>query len=393
MNTVLARVNQFIETRITQNEPNIVGRFGLYRIFYAVFYLWIIAHYNYRELALIPAGEWQPLLPLLWTNAPPNAGLLALLEVLLVGGLVLLLVGYQTRLATAVILVTGIILTTTRYSFGKIDHYDTFMIAYTPFVMLFYNWGKIYSIDALLRARLGEPVSDPTDSRWQEAWPLLIILFMIVVLFTTGGILKLLPDRNSWLWHVNVIRKVTFEYNKGMNPNPLAGFIYDTPLIYGSLRFAAVFFETFFFLALVNNKWRTFFVSSAVLFHLYNLLFNGITFLDMLIIYALFIDWQALYSRWWPKVLKPQFERLATPILIAGSVSLAIIIALVWSSSYDSITRTVLRIIPVQPVWALAAVIALYSVVRSGWNIMQDILAFLRRGNKWNVVPQSADQT
>lgn len=378
-NALLDRLNTFIDNRVKWIEPHIVGRIGLFRIIYAVFYLWVIARYNYPELATIPAGQWKPLITYSWMPTPPIAPFLIVAQIGLILGLMLVLVGYRTRFSTLLVLLTGIFLTGVRYSFNKMDHYDHLMVSYIPAIMFLYDWGRTYSIDAILRARRGISVPDPNTSNWQDAWPLLLVLAIVVVLFTMAGVLKLYPDRGSWIWNEDVIRKVTHKYNKGFEPNPLAFLIVNNAIVYGPLRFLAVGFETSFILAIFSRRFRAFFIGSAVLFHLYNLVFNGIDFVEMMIVYAFFIDWQALYTRFWPQMLKLRLANVPTMALTMGSAVLAVGLCAWWVSDFDSLPRQIFRLVPTTAIWAVTIPVALYAVMSSGRLIALDALAYARR--------------
>lgn len=378
-NALLQRLNTFIDNRVKWIEPHIVGRMGLFRIIYAVFYLWVIARYNYPELSAIPAGQWKPLITYSWMPTPPIAPFMIAAQIGLVFGLVLVLLGYRTRLSTLLVLLTGMFLTGVRYSFNKMDHYDHVMVSYIPAIMFIYDWGRTYSIDSILRARRGVANPDPNTSNWQDAWPLLLVLAIVVVLFTTAGILKLYPDRGSWIWNEEVIRKVTLKYNKGFDFNPFAFLIVNNAILYGPLRFLAVGFETSFILAIFSRRFRTFFIASAVLFHLYNLLFNGIDFVEMMIVYAFFIDWQYLYTRFWPQMLKLRLANVPNMALTVGSAALAAGLCALWVTDYNSLPRELFRLVPTTALWAVAVPVALYAMLSSGRLIALDALAYARR--------------
>lgn len=373
MSGLLARADQFMVGLLTQSEDNIVGRMGLYRILYALFYLWVISNYHYAQLAEIPVAEWDPVLTLSFLDGPLNAALLQGLEYLLVGGLIFVLFGFQTRLATLVVLLAGVILTMHRYSFGKIDHYDTYLIAYIPALMLLWDWGKSYSVDALLRKRRGQSNLDVHDSSWQQSWPVLVMTISLAILFSTSAILKGLPD-GSWITQSDVILKLTMDFNRGDVWNPLVPIVVDNPVLYENLRWGAFLFELGWVLALINKKWRTLFVASSVFFHLYIFTFLQISFVQMLFTYAFFIDWQMLYDRYWPDALKfgDHFEKLSTPMLIAMPVVLAVVVAGLWNLTDPSITRTLFGFVPDAVIWVIAVVTATILLIRSGLNLLQD---------------------
>ncbi len=382
LNTLFQTVNTQVNQFILRSEGNAVGRLSLYRILYAAFYLWMIARYDLPILSSIPTGELDPLITLFFLDAQPAPEFYMALQFILVFGLVMLLFGTYVRSSIIMIIASGTIIAMLRYSFGKIDHYDTFMVLYTPLVMLFYSgWGNNYSFDAIIKQRKGIKLLSPNESSWQYSWPIMIITVLLTILFIGAGVLKLLPDSNSWLWHTDIIRKLTIDFNKGLSPNPLTPFIVDNAWIYGPLRFGAVIFEAGFFLALINNKWRSLFMATAVFFHLFNLILFGIPFVDMLIIYAIFVDWQKLYERFVPQMvksgLKQFFYNIPTVGLIILSLSIASLIALLWLD-FDSPVRQFFHAVPYELAWIIAGIASLLAFSESAYLLTLDAIKYIK---------------
>ncbi|MBZ0291788.1 MAG: hypothetical protein K8L99_04400 [Anaerolineae bacterium] len=378
--TVLSRVNQTVERWLTAPERNASGRLGLYRILYALFYLTYLPAMHATELASIPTSEWKPVLSMLWLNHPPSLTVMQVAQFGLVVGLGLLLIGWLVRPATFLVLLTGLLIVSTRFSFGKVDHANTFLMIYIPAIMLFYGWGKTYSVDALLRQRQGSSPVDVHDDSWRYGWPIKVVLWLLCILFGTGGLLKLL---NAWLVDFETIPKLMYGYNLQPDPNPLNPVIAVTPLLYLPLHFMALGFETLFPLAAINRTWRTFFVSSAILFHLFNLLFLHINFVAMIITYAIFGDWQWIYDR-----LKQPGQRFGlwitqqrtSTVLGSGLVFVAFIV-IVWHAASTAINLYFWQDTPsyLAVYWWIAVPVALYGVITSGLKLLQTIPAWFRR--------------
>ena len=118
---------------LSSPEPNAAGRMGLFRILYSIFGLWLSSHLHYGEMSLIPATQWNPIRLLFWLDSPPDA-LISSFESLLVSALILLLVGYQTRLATLCVFILGSGLTAIRMSLFMRDAIFMVQYFYIPLV-------------------------------------------------------------------------------------------------------------------------------------------------------------------------------------------------------------------------------------------------------------------
>lgn len=373
-------INRRVDRWLTAPESNAAGRLGLYRILYALFYLTYLPGMHAPELASIPAGEWRPVFSLLWLQATPPLVVMQIAQGALVLGLGLLLIGWQVRRATLLVLLSGLFIVSTRFSFGKVDHANTFLMVYIPAMMLVYNWGRTYSLDALLRQRRGLPVPDVNESSWLYGWPIKMVLWLLCILFGTGGLLKL---TGAWLVDFETIPKLMYSYNLQPLANPLNPIIAVTPLLYLPLHFMALGFETLFPLAVINRTWRNFFAGSAVMFHLFTLLFMQINFVAMFIAYAIFIDWQWVYER-----LRQPGQRFGgwlarqpTTALIGSSVVLVALLAVVWHVAAALVNRYFWQNIPsyMAVYWCAAVPLALYVVATSGLALLRGLLALFQR--------------
>lgn len=327
------RINTGFDRWLTAPEPNAAGRMSLFRIVYGVFYLLTLPTLtSYTRLyGSLPAEEWRPVASIRWLNPPPpHPLLLQALPLVLVAALVLLIVGWQTRLATAGVLVAGVVLSAVYYGYyGILEHSDTFLVAYIPAVMLFSRWDRPYSIDALLRQRRGTPPVDPHDESWVYIWPLRALLLLLSFLFFGAGLVKLAGG--YWLTRMDTLSSFLLDANVAAArtlraPNPLNPALAGLPWLLIPLQFGAMLFELAFPLSLLNRRLRTFFVAGAVLMHTFILVFMHIEFYSLLIVYMLFVDWQAVLGRWLPA--QSPLKQTPTPVLIAGSVALAALVTL-----------------------------------------------------------------
>jgi hypothetical protein len=341
---IAKRVNDAVDRWLTSPEPNAAGRLGIFRILFALLYLWIIQPLTYHQIPDIPWQDWKPVDALRWLPAFPPALFFDIVHVALIVGLLLLLIGFKTRLATLVVFGAGLTLDLFSQSFGKIGHGTAILQFYIPFFMIFSQWGSTYSVDALLRRKQGTAVSH-TDSSWHYGWPIRVLLLLLCLLYFTAGYLKLM---GSWSQVpevvANLVTSVTLgDVMAGREPNALALLIAQTPALHQLLRVMAITFELVFPLALLNQRWRAFFIASALVFHAFNSMFINVDFPAQLSIYLLFIDWQALAN--WIKPV-PVLEGLPKPALVGFGLLLPLVGAYLWFQT--PLFANLLRAIPVE---------------------------------------------
>jgi hypothetical protein len=371
----LKKIEARVDNWLRSSEKNAAGNLGLYRIVYAIFYLGMIASIRPADILHIPLAFWQPVPTTLWLQAPPSAAILSGLEWVLVAALILLIFGYQTRIATATVAVVGIALISVQSSYGKIEHAPTFLTLYIPMVMAFSRWGETHSIDAALRARRGLPTTDPHTANVYYGWVFKLLLLILAIQFTTGGLIKMFIPGN-WLQEWEVLRKLLIGHHL-FNPNPprITLWIINTPLLYVLFQAGALTFETLFFLALKNRMWRTLFVSMAVIFHALNELFLGFNFYYLHIIYLLFlVDWQGVYDWMQAKVSLPMTISLSSRVLIVGTITIMIGGLVLWGEP-GSILRSVLTspLLRNTMLW-IARIAAGVGLLQTGWLLYAQII-------------------
>ena len=110
MVAVIRRVVQGAREWLTAPEPRIAGRMGLFRMIYAVFYLWHLSWVDGATLGLLPDAVWQPVYLLQVVPLRPPSELPGMLESCLVAALLLLLAGLWVRPVTLAVLLFGTLL-------------------------------------------------------------------------------------------------------------------------------------------------------------------------------------------------------------------------------------------------------------------------------------------
>ncbi|ACY49615.1 HTTM domain-containing protein [Rhodothermus marinus] len=281
-----------------------------YRIAYALFVLLLIdpghsPYFNFHPLAglpdsffLPPPGPMQ-----LFSGFPPRwffAGLHLLLDL----SLVALLFGYRTRLASWMTGLLFLIGFGFLFSAGKINHVILFVLL--PWVMSFSNWGAAWSLDARLgRAR-------PTV----EGWPLALLALLTGFAMFTAGFTKLLggwldpatqATRGHWLKQYFVVGRQDLLADLVTAPLP-AG-------LWELMDWGTVLLEIGLLPAVLVPGLFRMLLSLMVLFHLGTALLFNITFVQNLIVYAAFLNWDRVATRF-PRIrLSPRPAFVLIPLL------------------------------------------------------------------------------
>ena len=264
------------------------GSLGAFRIAYAGYLLLIVGAPQFRWIARHPSVFFDPP-PYSITNLVsgfPGYAFFLTLDVAVVALLVLLLFGFRARLTS--LLLGGCLLIgfSFYHSFGKINH-DTLLILITPFLMAFSGWGRHYS------------VKHPSAGQNERFWPVTTLAIMLGFAMFSAGVPKLVEDgslQNGWL---NVTTHAVKGYVITDEGNLIAPFFleYGGSFLWESLDYAAVFFEIGFLVSVARRAWFRFFILVAVVFHLMNGLLLGISFVNNIALYLLFIDWRPILRR------------------------------------------------------------------------------------------------
>lgn len=331
------RVEQRYVHWLKRPAQNAAGRMGLYRIIYSLFYLWFLSHMQFSELSLVPTDLWDP--TILFTRLSPLPGIAyPTMEILLVMALMLLLIGYKTRIATLITLFLGFGLAIFRT--GLLTQERTILVTtfYVPLFMLLSNWGATYSIDALLRQKKGLPVVDPKTSSWQYIWPARGLLVVLSLLFLSATITKCIQI--DWLANPRfvgdfVLSKGVESYLKNGFPiSPLGPWLGHTNALAIPTQYVVLLFEGVFVLVLFSRAAQAIILRLAPIFHSFNTLLLGIPFISVLSLYAAFPDWQRLYERFYPRSLRIRgLTKLSSTVLQIGSVSLALLTGILWNTN------------------------------------------------------------
>lgn len=316
---------------LTAPVPGAAGRLGLYRIAFAVFYLWRSSFIDERDVADLSRAFHRPIfLAAFWPSSLPEP-LLQILAAALVASLVLLMVGLQTRCATVAVLILGILLETAH---ARVDHSRgaIFLCAFIPLSMLpACAWGDVFSLDAALARRRGRAGVRVGDGSARYVIPGRVNHVLLVALFALAAISKL---RGVWLSNPGVMgdivkNEVLLAATWRLPVWPAAPLVEMSPLIPPLLTWGVLLFEGSFALSLLP-KLRPLFVASALVFHAANALWFVVSFTPILAVYGLLMDRPAFRAR-------PGSSEVTAPVgsrrpigLAAASAVVALGLAVLW---------------------------------------------------------------
>ena len=396
MNLVQAG-NKFFESWLTQAEPNAAGRLAIFRMVYGLFCLLCLPALTYYHdtYALLPAQEWHPILLIARLNPPPpHPLLLQVVPMVMAFSLVLLIVGFLTRPVTLLVMLCGMFLLAVHFGYlNKLYHGQTFSMIYIPFVMLFSRWGDCYSVDAILRQRRGQAAASPTDNAWAYFWPARTLLLLLAFLYFGAGLRKL--TAGHWTGEPDLLSRILLSQNlvvmmdptmEGRTPSGINIALVDglAPLL-TPLQWGGMLLELAFPLAVINRRFRTFFLGGGALLHAFNRLFLHINMHLFLLPYLMFVDWEALFGRYITRCYNflSRFSSLAL-------VGISLCIAALWTMLALRIDFAQITRLP-EIALVLAVPFALYALVRAAINILRyDIIGTLfRRRERQTSVTQS----
>ncbi|MEE3332488.1 MAG: hypothetical protein VX246_16600 [Myxococcota bacterium] len=340
----LKQWNGALDRWLLAPEPRAVGRLGLVRIVYSLFYLWYLSHYHAATMGEFPWRRNQMLLiegfegslRFLGVGVPvsPTPFFLECVESTLVAALIFLLVGLFTQTATLVVLLAGLLFEG-YYSLVDLEMALIFPVCFIPmFMFLNGRWGETYSVDALRNERRGIPPPDPSSSAGEYFLAARACHIVLSALLLGAFLLKLF-DGGNWLYHEHLMRDVPLKMNieaalLRVPLNPFAPWVSQTPIAYTGLRYGALCFEGLFFLSLFNRNLRAIFVSAALCFHSINAFWLFVTFTPVMAAYFVFIDWEWLRQRVAPRGF-PWIRGLPNSVLIGGTIVVAVAFALFWN--------------------------------------------------------------
>lgn len=374
--SLFEKLNNFTDKWLTYPEKNAAGRLGIFRIIFAIFYLWFMSFHSAIKLSYLPISLSQTEFLFTFDNffkfLPSQTWVI--LETIIVALLILLMIGYRVQIVTLMLLIFGTVLESFYYKLGNEDS-TVMLVFYIPLFMFMSNrWGDTYSLDSLLKKRSGQLPINPADSSPPYSVPIHSLLVVLSLLWFFTGMWKAVGG--AWFGYpklmLNHILTRTIEstlYNLPLNP--VLFWIANHPLVAYGLQVFIVIFEILFILSLIHPRLRYLFLSLALIFHAMNALYFVTTFTNVIIIYALFVDWQALRVKLFPLPIN-LFASIPSLWLKGITLGLAVWLSILWNANNE--LRNIINfggwlnwhriwyfILPVSLVWFFLAVTKLYT--------------------------------
>ena len=263
---------------------------GLFRIFYALFVLFIImpsqppyVYYGFltdlpQELFFPPPG-----IMMLFGGFPP-AWFFSGIELLLVVSLTGILIGWKTSFFS---IFAGLLIFAGNgfsFSMGKINH--DMLLPLVPLIMAFSNWGARFSLDS---AAAGSPKD-------VQSWPAVLLSLLLGYMMMTAGFAKLLGgwlDVTTQATYGHLLNQHFVNGRTGLLSSFFVGL--EQPVFWIFLDYATIIFEIGFLPAVFFPHIFRFFVGFAVIFHFSVMVMLNISFLPNLGAYSLFlINWNCI---------------------------------------------------------------------------------------------------
>lgn len=325
MNSNHLAILRYIDRLIFENYLTSKQSLAIFRVIYALVMLGCIPHRLRLEwLSEVPDAFFSPPIgPAAFFTKLPSATLILSLYILLNLGLILLLMGCLTRLASLLTAFCVLSLNMWSYSLGKINH--DLMLALVPLVFMFSGWGESFSIDARYVSR--EPVVDPENRR--NSWTVSLFALLIGLAMLTAAIPKI---RTGWL---DLSNSATFGHflqnfygigRRTIVSQWLLG--HYSPWTWEFQDWAAVIFEAGFILAWAHRKSFRIFCAVGGVFHLMVMVTFGICFWFNVLAYSCFVDWSSLLQRlvrFIPTAITSEMKNTSGWLLIMTTGTMAIL--------------------------------------------------------------------
>jgi hypothetical protein len=354
---------------------NSAGRVGLFRIVFAIGYLWHVSLFDMSAIAGAPEST-RALLPFVQLlPSGVSVGALHGLEMLLVAALILLLVGLWVPVSTALVLCAGLAREGYLSQFD-IENGNLMPVLLIPLIA-FANarWGATYSLDAW-RAR--ERGGTPIDGR-DDAWPFAVLarssIVLLAVLFPMAAVLKV-TGNGTWLQNTQLLLHLSAERSveasvMGLPSNPLVPWLFANASWGLPMQLGVVLFEFSFVFMLLGGTVRRVLLVLAMLFHALSALWLLVSFNGVLAAYATLVDWESGWGRLRDLGPMPALRQRAASLGVAGWSILACGFAVLVAGSWHAGTSAVFNVWGVvnwQLPWLVVAPLAIAALVRRLWR-------------------------
>ena len=337
---------------------------GLMRIVLSLFLLFFLipgeGWEHFLFLSKLPSDFYAaPPGPMMLLDQFPSIGFLIALHSLCIVFVILMLIGYKTKITSIMSGITILFLQGMIFSIGKIDH--EILIAVVPMAMAYTHWGAAFSID-----------SKKGDNRSEvESWPLTFVAVLIGFMMFTAGFPKILGgwlDISTQATQGHLLNQFFMRERQDLLAEVAVNF--QNPLFWELLDWGTVLFELGFLIAVFKNRWFHIFISIAVLFHFSTMIFLNIAFLPNFLAYAIFLNWDKImfdWHLWHQKIIGNKRESSK----LRSAITIGIILILIFS---------VLKIVTISDVVLNRSDLHLYEVFIVGFAALTVVCMGVKKG-------------
>jgi hypothetical protein len=138
---------------------------------------------------------WKPVSFFHYLGRPPSAGILRALDAAFIVSLWMACVGALSRVSMASAAVLGLYLFGLPNNFFKVNHGSAAAV-YVLIFLAFSRAGDVFSIDAVVRQRLGKPAAPALSGEY--TWPIRAVWLAIALIYFCAGIAKVERTGLSW---------------------------------------------------------------------------------------------------------------------------------------------------------------------------------------------------
>jgi len=261
---------------------------SVYRIVFSVYLILFFNRGSMRSLGALPDVFYHPPYgPMLLFDGFPSPAVFSVVTVGVYLGAFALLLGYRTMWAS---LLTGFSLMVGYgflYSLGKINH--NMLLILVPLVMAWSRWGAHYSADRLL-----DRAPEETEV---DGWPVAVMALCVGVALFIAGVAKALGgwlDPSLQAVQTHVVRNFYLNDRQALLASTFVNL--DWPILWEVADWATVALEIGLLFCVASVSAFRGGLALLVFFHLGVLLTMNISFQHQLFVYALFVEWETLFS-------------------------------------------------------------------------------------------------
>ncbi len=243
-------------------------------------------------------------LPFGWSEPPPDIFLLAIYWMTVLTGIFSLL-GLKTNFSLIPFSLGCLWMQNYLYSFGRYHHPEALMMM-ALLVLALSPSGRVLSVDDLgrriqlhLKNRQFKAFNIVDEKSSFAGWPLLFVQWMFALIYLSAGLAKLTNDGLDWF---NGYTLQFYLLTDGLRWGSDLGVWLahnHTMAVLSSLL--AVGFEATFFLVLIFPKLIWIYIPLGASFHIGIYLAQRAPFFQFIVLYAVFIPWDAVVQKFTPR--------------------------------------------------------------------------------------------